>query len=202
MTTYGLDINKLVEENKIPVSGSNRHIHLSPSDLEILFGKGYQLAKMKDLSQPGQFAAKECVKIKTDKGEKDSIRILGPVRGKTQIELLASDCHSLGLAIAVRDSGDIASTPGLEIIGPAGSVKIKEGVIVAARHIHMHTGEARAFGYKDKDRVSVRIDGPRSTTFHNVLIRVHDEYALDMHIDLDEINACNIKNGDLAQIIR
>jgi putative phosphotransacetylase len=202
MTAYGLDLNKLVEENKVPVSGSNRHAHLSAADLEILFGAGYQLSKLKDLSQPGQFAAKECVKIVTEKGEKDSIRILGPVRSKTQIELLASDCHSLGLTVCVRDSGDIASTPGVEIIGPAGKVKIKEGVIAAARHIHMHTKEAAAFGYKDKDRVSVRVDGPRSVTFHNVLIRVHDEYALDMHIDLDEMNACEVKNGYAAQIIR
>jgi putative phosphotransacetylase len=202
MTTYGLDLDKLAAENKVPASGSNRHIHLSPADLEALFGKGYQLNKLKDLSQPGQFAAKECVKIVTEKGEKDSIRILGPVRGKTQIELLASDCHSLGLKVFVRDSGDIAGTPGVEVIGPAGKIRIAEGVIVAARHIHMQTKEAKTFGYKDKDRVSVRFDGPRSATMHNVLIRVHDEYALDLHIDLDEMNACDVKNGDLAQIIR
>lgn len=202
MTTYGLDLEKLAAENKVPASGSNRHAHLSPADLETLFGKGYHLTKLKDLSQPGQFAAKECIKIVTEKGEKDSIRILGPVRGKTQIELLASDCHALGLAVCVRDSGDIAGTPGVEIVGPAGKVRIGEGVIVAARHIHMQTKEAKAFGYRDKDRVSVRFDGPRSATMHNVLIRVHDDYALDFHIDLDEMNACGVKNGDLAQIIR
>ncbi len=202
MTAYGLDVNKLIEENKVPVSGSNRHIHLSKADFEVLFGSGYQLSSIKDLSQPGQFAVKECLKISAPKGEKGAVRILGPLRSKTQIELLASDCHSLGLPVVVRDSGDLGSTPGVEIIGPAGRVKIAEGVIVAARHIHMHTAEAAAFGYKDKDRVSVRLDGPRSVTFHNVLIRVHDEYSLDMHIDLDEMNACGVKNGDLAQIIR
>ena len=199
---YNYDLNKLVEENKIPVSGSNRHMHISAAHLEAIFGKGYQLQNMKDLSQPGQFAAKECVKVVGPKGEKDGIRILGPVRPSTQIELLASDCYSLGVDIKVRNSGDTAGTPGLEIVGPAGRVKIGEGAVVAARHIHMHTSEAKRFGYKDKDKVSVRIDGERGITMHNVLIRVHDEYALDMHIDLDEMNAANIKNGDLGQIIR
>lgn len=201
-TTYNYELEQLVLENKVPISGSNRHVHLSQEDFEILFGKNYNLTRQKDLSQPGQFAASECVKLITPKGEKENVRILGPVRGKTQVELLASDCYSLGLDICVRDSGDIANTPGITIVGPNGSVKIKEGVIVAARHIHMHTNEAKAFGYKDKDRVSVRIFGPRSITFHNVLIRVSDNYMLDMHLDLDEMNACCAKNGDLAQIIR
>jgi len=202
MTAYDYDLKKLVSENQVPLSGSNRHIHLSVKDLEVLFGAGYALTKIKDLSQPGQFAAKECIKLIGPKGEKDGIRILGPVRSKTQVELLASDCHSLGFELFVRDSGDIAGTPGAEIVGPAGRIKIKEGIIVAARHIHLHTSEAKLYGYKDKDRVSVRCDGERSATFHNVLIRVHDEYALDMHVDLDEMNACGAKNGQLAQIIR
>jgi len=202
MTTYNLNIEKLAEENKVPVSGSNRHIHVSQADLEVLFGPGYQLKKMKDLSQPGQFAAQECVTIVGPKAKKEGVRILGPVRPQTQIELMATDCCHMGFETVVRNSGDTPETPGATIIGPAGTVTIKEGVIVAARHLHLHTSEAQKFGFKDKDKVSAKTFGDRTLTFHGVLIRVHDEYALDMHLDLDEMNAAHLKNGDLVQLIR
>ncbi|MEZ7890199.1 MAG: phosphate propanoyltransferase [Candidatus Wallbacteria bacterium] len=202
MVVYNHDLEKLVEENKVPVSGSNRHVHLSPEHLELLFGKGYQLKSIKNLSQPGQFAADECVTLSGPKGEKKGVRILGPVRGNTQVELLAGDCIQLGIPMCVRNSGEIAGSPGIKITGPNGTVEIKEGAIIAARHIHMHTDEAKKYGYKDKDKVSVRTFGDRAVTFHNVLIRVHNEYALDMHIDLEEINAAFLKNGELVQIIR
>lgn len=191
-----------MSKNMVPVGLSNKHIHLSQEHMDILFGEGFELTKMKDLSQPGQFAANEKVDVAGPKGTLKGVRILGPVRGETQIEISLTDSFVLGVNPPVRDSGDLADSPGAKIIGPKGEVEIDKGVIAAARHIHMHTSDAEAFGVADKDIVSVRVDGKRGLTFDNVLIRVNKNYALEMHVDVDEGNAASLKNGSLVEIIK
>lgn len=188
-------------KTKLPIAMSNRHIHLSPEHLETLFGAGYELTKFKDLSQPGQFAANEKVDIVGPKGTLKGVRVLGPCRGKTQIEISRTDSFVLGIYPPVRDSGDIKGTPGAKIIGPKGEIEIEEGVIIAARHIHMHPDDAKEFGVKDKDRVRVKVEGERGLIFDNVLVRVRDDFALEMHVDIDEGNAAGINNGDLVEIV-
>jgi len=187
-------------ERKVPLGLSNKHIHVSQADLEALFGKDYQLTVMKDLSQPGQFACEEKVDVVGPKG-KMTMRILGPVRPETQVELSIGDGFALGLKVPIKNSGDTAGTPGVKVVGPAGEVEIDHGVIVAARHIHMSPEEGEAFGLKDKDVVSVKLDGPRGLTFDNVLVRVNPNFRLDMHLDVEEGNAAGAKNGQLATIL-
>lgn len=189
-------------EKQLPIALSNRHIHVSQKDLDILFGEGYELTKLKDLSQPGQYACEEKVDIQGSKGTLKGVRILGPVRPNTQFELSISDAFILGVPSMLRNSGDVKGTPGAKIIGPKGEVDIDEGVIVAARHIHMHTKDAEAFGVKDNDLVSVKLDGPRGLIFNNVLVRVSDSFALEMHVDIEEGNACGVKNGVLVELIK
>lgn len=190
------ELSKVTYE--IPVGVSNRHIHLSQDDLTILFGEGYQLTKLKDLSQPGQCACKETVTICGPKGAIEKVRILGPVRSKTQIEILKGDCFKLGVIAEPKLSGDLQGTPGITIIGPKGSVLTKEGVIVAQRHIHMTPEDANHFGVYDGQVVSVQIDGPRGGIFNHVAIRANDESTLEFHIDMEEANAMDINS--LAKI--
>lgn len=187
---------------KTPVGLSNKHIHLSKEDIDVLFGKGHELKVFKELSQPGQYACEEKVDIQGPKGTLKGVRVLGPARKVTQIEVSLADARALGLNAPVRDSGDLDGSPGIKVIGPNGEVQLEQGVIVAARHIHMHTSDAEKAGLKDKDEVSVKVEGKRGLVFNNVLIRVHDTYALEMHLDLDEGNAAQIKNGDLLEIIK
>lgn len=182
--------------NKILVETSARHVHLSREDLDILFGKGFELTFKKDLSQPGQFATNERVTVVGPKREIANISILGPVRKQTQVELSATDARSVGIPIVVRESGDLAGTPGCKIVGPCGEVEISEGVIVAKRHIHLTPDSAAEFGVEDKQIVSVEIKGTgRSTMFGDVVIRVSEKFAPAMHIDTDESNAC-LSNGE------
>lgn len=186
---------------KIPVGVSARHIHISREDLDVLYGKGYELTAMKDLSQPGQYAAKENVELVTEKGSM-KVRILGPIRKQTQIELALTDAVKLGVTPPVRDSGDLKESPGLTIRGPQGEVKIDEGVIAACRHIHMTPAEAEVFCLNDKDIVKVRCGGDRGLIFDNVLVRVNDNYSLEMHIDTDEGNAAMLHTGEAVQIVK
>ena len=189
-------------EKVIPVGVSARHVHLSAKDLEVLFGTGYKLTEKKPLSQPGQFAAEECVEVVGSKRSFPSVRILGPVRAQTQVELALTDCFSIGVKAPVRESGDIAGSGSVKIVGPKGEITINEGVIVAARHIHMHPDDAKKFGLKDKQKVSVRTEGERSIVFDNVVVRVRDDFALEMHIDTDEANAAILSNGQLVEVFR
>lgn len=189
-------------KKQLPIALSNRHIHISQEDLDILYGEGYELTKLKDLSQPGQYACEEKVDIVGEKGTLKGVRILGPVRPETQFELSISDAFALGVKPMVRNSGDIDSTPGAKLVGPKGEVEIDKGVIVAARHIHMHTDDAENFGVKDKDIVSIKTEGPRSLVFENVLVRVSDDFALEMHVDMEEGNASGVKNGQLVELIK
>lgn len=189
-------------KTKLPIALSNKHIHVSQKDLEILFGVGYELTKMKDLSQPGQYACNEKVDVVGPKGTLKGVRILGPVRPDTQIEVSIADAFSLGVQPIVRNSGELSETPGVKVVGPKGEVELEKGVIVAARHIHMHTSDGEEYGVKDKDIVSIRVPGPRGLVFDNVLVRVHPTYALEMHVDLEEGNASGVRNGDLVELIK
>ncbi|MDI9472974.1 MAG: phosphate propanoyltransferase [Tissierellia bacterium] len=184
-----------------PVGVSNRHLHIDQQSLETLFGEGYVLTKMKDLSQPGQYACDEKVEVIGPKGSL-LVRILGPVRSSTQVEISISDSFALGVPAVVRNSGDIEGSPGAVLKGPKGEVEISQGVIVAARHMHLHTSDAQKMGIADKDFVKVRSGGVRPVVFEDVLCRVHDDFALDIHLDMDEANAAAIKNGQLLEIIK
>ncbi|NEW05629.1 phosphate propanoyltransferase [Paenibacillus sp. SYP-B3998] len=185
----------------VPVGISARHIHLSTQHIEILFGQGYELTSLKDLSQPGQYAANETVSIVGTKGKFDKVRILGPARGHSQLEVSRTDAFSLGVNPPVRESGHIEGTPGIRVIGPQGEVELEQGVIVAARHIHFHTSDAEKWGIQDKQALRVKVNGERPLIFEDVIARVSEQYALDMHIDTDEGNAAGVKTGDLAEIL-
>ncbi|MFZ7944533.1 MULTISPECIES: phosphate propanoyltransferase [Bacillaceae] len=193
--------NTLQKSKQVPIAVSNRHIHLSPEHVERLFGRGYQLQKLKDLSQPNQFAAKETITLIGPKGKIQHVRVLGPARGSTQVEISLFDGFTLGVKPPLRNSGDIKGSASITIQGPRGQIKINEGLICARRHIHMHPSDSESFGVADGDRVQVKVDGDRGVIFANVLIRVSPKYKLEMHIDLDEANAANIKNGQLGEIV-
>jgi len=186
---------------KVPIGISNRHVHLSAEHIALLFGSGHQLTKTKDLSQPGQYACAEQVTLVGPKGTLEGVRVLGPARKASQVELSLTDSFKLGVKPPVRDSGDHTGTPGIEIVGPAGRVQLEAGVIIAARHIHMTPADAQKFGVKDGDHVRVRVDGPRAGVFDHVLIRVSPTYALDMHVDTDEGNAFAVQNGQIVEAV-
>ena len=185
----------------VPAAASNRHIHVSPQDLETLFGKGYVLKPERALSQPGQFASVETVSILGTKGQIDQVRVLGPSRGKTQVEILTTDAFRLGVAPVVRLSGDIEGTPGATIIGPAGSVTLASGVIVAMRHVHISIEQASWLGLQNGDLVSIKKDGVRALVFENVPVRCGEGHSLELHLDMEEANAGSIKNGELLEIV-
>ncbi|MCM1314582.1 MAG: phosphate propanoyltransferase [Muribaculaceae bacterium] len=175
---------------KFIVETSARHVHVTQEHLEILFGKGYELTKKKDLSQPGQFACEERVTVVGSKKELAGVSILGPVRPETQVELSATDARSIGIVAPVKESGDIAGSGACKLIGPAGEVEISEGVIVAKRHIHLTPADAEELGVTDKQVVWVKLETPeRSAILGDVVCRVSEKYARAMHIDTDESNA-------------
>lgn len=186
---------------KIPLGISNRHVHISSGDLITLFGTDAKLTGLRDLSQPGQFVSEQQVTLVGPKGVIEKVRVLGPVRNKTQVEISVSDCFKLGVRAPIRDSGDLEDSSRITLVGPAGSVTIGEGCIIAARHIHMHPGDAVIFGVRDGDRVNVRSSGPRGIVFTEVLVRVNENYRLEMHLDVDEANAASLANGDCLEII-
>jgi putative phosphotransacetylase len=199
-SALGLEIKK--EKNLVPVSISARHLHLKKEHLEVLFGAGHELTKMKDISQPGQYAAEEKVTLQGPRGKIDNVRVLGPLRKETQVEISATDARVLGVKPVVRDSGNMDGTPGLTLVGPKGTIIIEKGCIVAERHIHMTQEDASQFNVSDGQVVSVKVNTPRGGVFDKVLIRVREDYALDMHIDVDEANAFLISNGDIVEIIK
>ena len=181
---------------KVPIGVSNRHVHVSRQDLDILYGKDYELTKKGDLKQPGQFACNETVTIRGPKGEFERVRILGPVRKQSQVEVSKTDSFRLGIRPLIKESGDLEGTPGLDLIGPKGTVSLSSGAIVALRHIHMTPAQADAWGLKDKDMVEVETFGERRGVFGDVLVRVSDQFSLEMHVDVDEANAFSLSNGD------
>jgi acetate kinase len=177
------------------VEVSAHHIHLTQEHVEALFGQGHQLTKHADLSQPGQYACKEQLSIVGPKGRIERVRVLGPTRKYTQVEIAMTEQFKLGMHPPIRESGDIADTPGCTLEGTAGSVKLERGVICALRHVHMTPDDALRYGVRDKSVVRVRVDGDRQLVFGDVLVRVDPNFALAMHIDTDEANAANVKNG-------
>ncbi len=185
----------------VPTGVSNKHLHLTRQDLDILFGHGYQLTPKKKLSQPGQFASEECVDVIGSKGVLKSVRILGPLRMHTQVELARTDCYRIGVHAPVRSSGDLKGTPGIILRGPNGVLRIREGVIVADRHIHLSTAEAAAFHLKDGDHVSVAVGGIKPGIMENILVRAGENHKMDFHIDTDDANAFGLHNGSLVTII-
>ncbi len=192
------DILKKIGDIRLAVSG--RHVHLSQKDVEVLFGEGYRLTKKGELSQFGQFSAEETVVLVGPKGIIIGARVLGPERSQTQVEISRTDGHRLGIIPPERDSGDLAGTPGITLIGPRGTVDLEEGVITALRHIHMTSEDAKRMGLKDHDKVQVRVAGPRSLVYDEVLVRVRDDFNLEMHLDTDEANAASLATGTAGTI--
>lgn len=182
----------------VPIEISARHVHLAKPDLEKLFGPDFKLTKLHDLSQAGQYAANESVKLAGPKGEIENVRILGPCREQTQVEVSETDARKLGVNPPVRDSGNLGGTPGIKLIGPAGEVELDHGMILALRHIHLDPDTADQLGVKNGDRVKVDTGGVRDMLFENVLIRVDPSFRLVMHLDTDEANAAGIdeKNNE------
>lgn len=186
----------------VPIGVSARHIHLTQEHVEILFGKGYQLTKKKEL-MGGQFASNELVTIVGLKLRAiENVRVLGPVRSKSQVEISATDALRLGVNAPIRPSGDIKGSAAIAVVGPKGVVYLDEGCIIAKRHIHMAPKDAMAAGVKDGDVVSVKADNERGTVFNHVQIRVDDSFTLEMHIDTDEANAAKIATGQTVTIIK
>lgn len=202
---YRLDLKRIAKAggfvDQVLVHVSNRHLHLSAEHLNKLFGNGYALTKWKDLVQPGQYAAKEAVTLVGEKGKIEKVRVFGPVRKETQVEISGTDQFILGLRVPVRDSGNLAGTPGIRIVGPAGEVTTDYGVIRALRHIHMTQEDARRTGVADRDIVDVRLNGDRTTVCEGVLVRVVEPAALEMHIDTDEANAAGVPSESIGEIL-
>lgn len=195
---------QVTNEGDVPVGVSNRHIHLTQEHLDILFGPGYELQKLKDLSQPGQFACKEQLTlIGPSLKAIEGVRVLGPLRKKSQVEISKTDSYTLKVKAPVRESGDVAGSAPITIVGPKGIVELKEGCILANRHIHMSPDDAKRFGVKDGDYVAVDTvgDGKR-TTLWDVQIRVSEKFILEMHLDTDDANACGIGNGSRVRLIK
>jgi len=187
--------------NKIPVAISNRHVHLSQEDMNRLFGANHHFKILKNLSQPGQYAYEEKVTLVGPKGVLENVRILGPARRKTQVEISVSDGIKLGVKAPIRDSGELDHSASLTLVGPLGSTTLPEGTIIATRHIHMHPDDATRLGVMDQERISVKAPGDRGLIYNKMLVRVSDKYKLEMHIDIDEANAAFLKNNDYVEII-
>lgn len=185
----------------VPVSVSARHVHLQQEHVNQLFGEGYTLTKLKEISQPGQFACNEQVTIEGPKGKIEKVRILGPLRSQTQVEIARTDARKLGLNPPVRNSGNLAGSSPISIIGPKGKVVLQEGCIIADRHIHMTPKDAAQFGVRDKQKVSVLVDGEKAGIMGQVTIRIRENYALDMHIDTDDANAFGLAGNESLKII-
>ena len=187
---------------QVPVGVSARHIHLTQEHVEILFGAGYHLTRKKDL-MGGQYACNETVTIVGLKLRAiENVRVLGPVRKASQLEISATDAMKLGVAAPIRESGDVAGSAPIAVVGPKGVIYLEEGCIVAMRHIHMSPADAKAAGVSDGDIVAVKADNERGTVFNQVKIRVDQSFTLEMHIDTDEANASKIKTGDKVTIVK
>lgn len=186
----------------VPVAASARHVHLCRADVERLFGAGYRLQKFRDLSQPDQFACKEQVTVVGPKGELKKVRVLGPERAQTQVEIALTDSFALGIRPPIRMSGKLEGTPGCRLLGPAGSVELASGLIAAARHLHLSARQAALFGLTDGQRVSLRSTGERACVLENVIVRCGDGHDMEAHIDTDEANAIAMRGTTMMEVIR
>lgn len=191
------------DSREVPVGVSNRHIHLTPEDVDTLFGKGYELNKLKDLSQPGQYACKETLTLVGPSMRCiEGVRVLGPLRKRTQIEISKTDSFVLKVKPPVRESGSLEGSAPIMIIGPKGFLNVQEGCIIANRHIHMSPADATHFGVKDGDTVTVQADsGTRRSRWYDVQIRVSDKFCLEMHIDTDDANSAGLGNGSKVTVV-
>ncbi|GHU67300.1 phosphate propanoyltransferase [Clostridia bacterium] len=187
---------------KVGIGISNKHLHLSDGDLERLFGPGAKLTPYKELVQPGQYAAEEKVDIVGPKSTFKGVRIIGPTRPQTQVEVALTDARALGIDAPIRESGKLEGSAAVKLIGPAGEVELAEGAIVALRHIHLSPAQALEAGVKDKDLVDVQTFGTRPLIFQGVLIRSGDAHEREFHVDTDEANAAGLANGQEIEIIR
>jgi putative phosphotransacetylase len=198
------EIEKRLQRSKlaIPVGVSNKHCHLTEAHFKILFGAAASPKKVKDIKQPGFYAAEEMIDVKGPKGILKKIRLVAPYRANTQIEIAVTDAFAIGLTPPVRESGDVKGSAGATLIGPAGQVDIKEGVIIAQRHVHFSPGEAKTWGMTSGETVRVRCGtgAGRATVFEDVVVRISDKYSLEFHVDTDEANAAGIKTGDFVHI--
>jgi propanediol utilization protein len=194
----GVGKTAAVPEGKaVPVEVSARHVHLTTEALETLFGKGYQLTRKRDLSQPGEFLAGERVKLVTRKGEMDNVAILGPVRKQVQVELSLTDARSLGLNVPVNLSGDLTGAADVVIVGPQGVVDARGAAIAARAHVHMTPKDAREYQVQDGQEVSIRLNTGRPITLDGVMVRVREDFQLAVHVDYDEANAASV-SGEIT----
>lgn len=191
-------------DDQVPVGVSNRHIHLTAADVEVLFGKGYELSPMKELSQPGQYACKEQLTlIGPSMRAIEKVRVLGPLRKATQVEISRTDSYTLKIKAPVRESGKLDGSAPITIVGPKGVLSIREGCIIANRHIHMSPADGEHYGVKDGDHVNVEVDdGERRTKWYDVQVRVHPDFRLEMHVDTDDANAVGLPCGGKVRIVR
>lgn len=186
---------------KVSIGVSNRHVHLTHEHLNILFGEKYILNKKNDLRQPKMYASTAVVTLKTDKGEINNVRIIGPLREYTQVEISKTDAYKLGINPPIRDSGDLSGSSSITIIGPNGSIDLKEGCIIATRHIHILPSQIKIYKLEGRDTVNVKLYGEKGGIIENVHLKVSDEAFFELHIDTDDANAHLIKNGDIGEII-
>ena len=197
------NIEEDVGTGDVPIGVSNRHIHLTQEDVETLFGKGYELTKIKDLKQPGQYACRETLTIVGPSMRPiEGVRVLGPVRRRSQVEISRTDSFQLKVKPPVRESGDLDGSAPVTIIGPRGTVTLKEGCIIANRHIHMAPVDGARYGVIDGDYVTVDVEGDKKTRWYDVQVRVSPDFVLEMHVDTDDANAAAVGNGALVRIVK
>jgi acetate kinase len=192
---YAVDQSTQRQTKAIPLEISAHHVHLAPEHVDALFGLGAKLTVRSDLSQPGQYACQETVDLVGPRGRVERVRILGPERSQTQVEIAMTEQYRLGIRAPIRASGDLEGSPGVTLEGPNGSVDLAQGVICSVRHIHISPTDALALGLKDRDVCMVRVEGERTLVFGDVLVRVNPDYQLAMHLDTDEANAAGIQTG-------
>lgn len=187
--------------SKVRIEVSARHAHLTQQDLERLFGEGYKLKPIKDLSQHGQFASQETITLVGPKRSIEDVRVLGPCRQNTQVEISMTDSYFLGAKAPVRLSGKIIGSGAITLKGPVGEVELKEGLIVAKRHLHINPEQAQEYGVTDGQNIKVAIDGPRALVFDEIQVRIHDDFDLSLHIDTDEANAAGVNKETEGELI-
>ncbi|MBS2028224.1 MAG: phosphate propanoyltransferase [Deltaproteobacteria bacterium] len=185
----------------LPVAVSGRHVHLSREDCELLFGPDHELIRSRDVTQPGQYACVEAVSVVGPAATLEQVAVVGPLRAQTQVELSRTDAIRIGVDPPVRESGHLANTPGVILRGPRGSVELRQGAIVALRHLHATPEDARRLGLRDGAHISVRVRGPRALVFEDVVVRVSPSFKLDVHLDTDEANAAGVERGGTCEIV-
>lgn len=201
LVTQAVQAQLRLQDRQVPVGISMRHIHLSRREVDALFGRTYQLPPLRPLSQPGQFACQECLDVIGPKGVLHKVRVLGPERSAAQVELAQTDCRAIGVNAPVRSSGSTDGTPGVLLQGPKGVLSLPQGVIIADRHLHMNPAQAAAFGLADGDIVRVRVDGGKPGILDGVLVRAGERYELDLHLDTDDANAFQLRQGQLVTVL-